>query len=231
MVVRLDGAVSPSMLDKLMEAENLCPPEERLNVYLTTQGGCLANMSAIINVIDESEKIDVVFCYGDVMSAGFLIAMKVLKPVVFLENCMGMCHKGSFRGVPLTDELKISGDIIQPMKLASKNAKKITEDIIATGIFTKREEEKLRNNKDLYFGTKRLTKMREIVWKPIQEQIDKIMEEMRQHAEAESPKELSSQAVEVPEYLKSEDTYETAVGDKEPRVKSTPKKRTTTKKQ
>lgn len=185
MITKLEGIVNEEMVDKLIEAHNSCPPEEDLHVYLGTDGGSEDDMNAIINIINESDKIPVVFCFSRVYSAGFVIAMKCLKPVEFLDSCLGMFHAGTFYGGVWTDELKVHKSVKDSMKLHSKNARKLTEEMIGLGIFTKKEEAKLRKNKDVYFNTNRLRQMREIVWLPIQAEIDEYIEARQARMEAE----------------------------------------------
>lgn len=196
MIVKLEGTISPELVDILIQAENDCPPEDSLHVYLNTNGGSEDDMNAIINIINESEKIEVVFCFSSVFSAGFVIAMTCLKPVEFLDSCLGMFHKGTFYGGMWTDELKVHRDVKSVMKLHSKNAKMLTEKMIALGIFTKKEEEKLRKGKDVYFNTDRLRQMRDIVWRPIQDEIDAIVEEHRAKAELQKTTVLEEVQVE-----------------------------------
>ncbi len=199
MVVKLEGHVCAEMVDKLIEAENSCPHDDSLFVYLSTPGGSASDMQAIISIINESEKIAMLFCYEEVFSAGFIIAMSVQKPVEFLDDCLGMAHKVMFMGGKWTDELKVAKDVKTYMKLSAKNAKRLIEDLISKGIFKDREIEKIRNNKDVYFNTERLREMREIVWKPIREEIEKIVKEWSENTaveEAANETEIQMQKIE-----------------------------------
>lgn len=179
MIVKLEGVVNEDMVDKLIEAHNACPAEEEIHLYFGSDGGSEDDMNAITSIIDESLKISLVLCFSRIFSAGFVIAMTCKKPVEFLDNCIGMFHKGTFYGGMWTDELKVHKNVKDVMKLHSKNAKKLTERIIDLNIFSKEEEEKLRKNKDVYFNTERLREMREIVWKPIQEEYERVFNEMK----------------------------------------------------
>lgn len=183
MIVKLEGIVNEEMVDQLIEAHNACPPEEELHVYLGTDGGAEDDMNTIINIINESEKISVVFCTSRVFSAGFVIAMTCMKPVEFVEGCLGMFHKGTFYGGMWTDELKVHKQVKDVMKLHSKKAKQLTEEMISLGIFTPKEEEKLRKGKDVYCSTERLREMRQIVWQPIQDEIEAYIKEQQAQEE------------------------------------------------
>lgn len=183
MIIKLEGIVNEEMVDKLIEAHNACPEEEEIHLYLGSDGGSEDDMNTIISVIDESLKISLVFCFSRVFSAGFVIAMTCRKPVEFLDSCLGMFHKGTFHGGMWTDELKVHKNVKDIMKLHSKNAKELTEKVISLNIFSKEEEEKIRKGKDVYFNTERLREMREIVWKPIEEQYNQILKEIQEKSE------------------------------------------------
>jgi len=188
MVVKLEGAVDSEMVDKLIQAENDCPHGEELIVFFSSQGGSADSMEVLIDIINESEKISVVKVYSIIYSAGFILTMKCQKYVEVLEGCLGMAHRAAFPSVGVKDNLKIPNELREEMILASKSAKKLIKDLIKLDIFSKKEIKRIRKGDDVFFSCKRLREMREVIWSPIQMEIDEYIEEYKARMEAEQEK-------------------------------------------
>lgn len=183
MVVRLEGTVNEEMVDILIKAENETPIGEELIVFFNSPGGRADSMEVLLDIINESDKISVVKVYSVVYSAGFILTMRCQKYVEILEGCLGMAHRAFFPSVGVKDNLKISKDILEEMKIASKSAKKLIKDLIKLNIFTKKEVKRIKKGDDVFFSTKRLREMREVIWSPIQAEIDEYIKEMNKQIE------------------------------------------------
>lgn len=188
MIIKLEGAVCEEMVDALIQAHNETPPEEDLEVYFSSEGGSADDMEVLINIINESEKISMLNVYSIAYSAGFILPMRVTKYVNIMDGCLGMMHRVKFVGSHLQDNLKVSKETEKEMKLMSDGAKKILDDTIALGIFTTEEEKKIRKGEDVFFSTSRMREMREVIWNPIQADIDEAVENYKNMIKEENEK-------------------------------------------
>lgn len=180
MIIRLEGEINEEMLDILIQGHNNCPPDEGIDLYFSSEGGSLPITRVIVDIINESDKIEVVKCYGELYSGGFFIPMFNTKPVEFLESSVGMVHKAWFPSVPLHDNLTLHKTSKEVFEKMSEGCQKLSEEVEQLKILNKEELKRFKNNEDVYLSVERLREMREIIWKPILKQYEEDVEQWRQ---------------------------------------------------
>lgn len=184
MILRIDGEVGEEMIDQLIQAHNECPQEEGIQLYFTSTGGSLFAMETIVDIINESEKIEIVKAYGELYSGGFFIPMFITKPVEFLEQSVGMIHTAWFPNAPIYSNRTIHKHAEECYEKMFEGSQKLTDTIEKMKILNKVELKRFKNNEDVYLSVERLREMRDIIWQPIQKQIDEIISQYQEEEES-----------------------------------------------
>ena len=203
MILKLEGDMTDEFLDLLAKAHNECPHDESLTIYFSSDGGDLSVMEAIVDLINNSEKIDVIKAYGSLFSGGFYIPMFVKKPVEFLDYSVGMIHTAWFPSAPIYGNKEIhkhAKEMYEEMMLSGEELVKRVEKL---KILNKTELKRFKNNEDVFLSVHRLREMREIVWKDIVKEYEQAVEEWQESIkEEETLEDLLEQQEELQKRIK-----------------------------
>ena len=203
MILKLEGEINEELFNLLVDAHNNCPYEDVLTVYFSSDGGDLGVTEAIIDLINESEKIDIIKAYGGLFSGGFFIPMLVKKPVEFLNYSVGMIHTAWFPSAPIYGNKEIHKHSKELYEEMFKSCNTLIDTIENLKILNKTELKRFKNNEDVYLSVDRLREMREIVWKTIVKENESLMEEyIKQLSNQETVEDLLQKQEDINSRLK-----------------------------
>jgi ATP-dependent protease ClpP protease subunit len=157
MKLSLSGDVNSRMLNKLVEAINERPENEKLSIYFTTPGGLVSVSDAIIDVINTTKNIEMIF-YGEIFSAGMIIFLKTKCKKRVLKEIAGMYHY-CFQALTINEGGKPSGPYDSFIVKDMKESRTRTAEYLKTTKLTDKEITQIKAGKDVFFTYERMLEL------------------------------------------------------------------------
>lgn len=160
MIINLNGEVNNKMFNSLLEALNYCIREnDALRIYLNSFGGNLADMEAIISLINEGKDFIELVGYGELMSAAFIIFFSAECEKSLLPNTVGMMHY-PYTYVDIDARGKHKPNPSNSFNFSSlQEIKASIHRFIKTVEFSDTEVKLITNGGDAYFTHKRMKEL------------------------------------------------------------------------
>ena len=161
MILYLNGEVGPDMSIALCQALNNAADQEIISIYFCSQGGVLEDSEVIIDIINKNKNRIVLYAFGELASAAFIIFYRVSCEKHIMDYTIGLAHLAmmavpsnqsgesipdSFNTFSYQELVRTKDTIIDFYKKVGLNAKEMST---------------LTKGKDVYFGTERLKQLYE----------------------------------------------------------------------
>lgn len=160
MILNLRESVSDEMFNKIISAYNSLKDEEKLEIYLNTEGGDMEAAEVIIDFVNQHRDRTILIANGTIFSAGFYIFFRSNCERRIVTGTTGMCHlirvsiEYGEHDKPYYKIDKVNKDwLLAQRQWTDRLCKKL-------GV-TKEEIKKIDKGKEVYFNYKRLNELLE----------------------------------------------------------------------
>lgn len=95
MILKLEGEINDDMLDKLIDAYNILPDGDNIDIYFSSMGGDERIMSVILHLINLNCDKTVLYAYDTIASSAFELFFMVNCKKQYIGGVIGMYHMAS----------------------------------------------------------------------------------------------------------------------------------------